>query len=264
MDNVLIDIELWRLAAGYLFILLLIVFVKWRGIKREKQIIISTARMTIQLILVGYILTYIFEKPNPFLITFILLLMLGFAIHNTYKQTGIPLSKEIKRLIAISMSAGSLFTLVYFNLVVIHFQPWYEPHYLIPIAGMIIGNSMTGITLGVKSLVEGIQKEKHLIEGALMLGAKPEIATKSAVNSAFDSAILPSINNLVGMGIVFLPGMMTGQILAGISPLIAIEYQIVVLLGITGSVALTIIIFTQFGYKTFFNDKMQFKRKEIN
>jgi putative ABC transport system permease protein len=259
MNNVIRDIEFWRLVAGYLFILLLIAFVKWRGLKREKRIIISTARMTIQLILVGYILTYIFEQPNPFLITLIVLLMLCFAVYNTFKQVAIPINKKLKKIIAISMVSGSLVTLIYFNLVVIHFQPWYEPQYLIPIAGMIIGNSMTGITLGVKNLVEGIQREKQLIEGALMLGAKPEAATKVVVNSAFDSAILPTINNLVGMGIVFLPGMMTGQILAGISPLIAIEYQIAVLLGITGSVALTVMIFTYFGYRTFFNEKAQFR-----
>ncbi|MBZ5752273.1 MULTISPECIES: ABC transporter permease [Metabacillus] len=259
MDNVIRDIEFWRLVAGYIFILLLIAFVKWRGLKREKRIIISTARMTIQLILVGYILTYIFEKPNPYLITLIVLFMLIFAIFNTYKQVAKPISKKLKRIIAMSMTAGSLITLLYFNFVVIHFQPWYEPQYLIPIAGMIIGNSMTGVTLGVKSLLEGIQREKHLIEGALMLGASPEKSTKSIVNSAFDSAILPSINSLVGMGIVFLPGMMTGQILAGISPLTAIEYQIAVLLGITGSVALTVMIFTYFGYKTFFNDRDQFE-----
>ncbi|WP_299088673.1 iron export ABC transporter permease subunit FetB [uncultured Metabacillus sp.] len=258
MSNVIKDIEFWRLVAGYLFILLLIVFVKWRGLKREKQIIVSTARMTIQLILVGYILTYIIEQPNPFLITLIIILMLWFAVYNTYKQVAIPISRKLKQIIAISMAAGSIVTLLYFNFVVIHFQPWYEPQYLIPIAGMIIGNSMTGITLGVKNLIEGIQREKHLIEGALMLGATPEAATKSVVNSAFDSAILPSINSLVGMGIVFLPGMMTGQILAGISPLIAIEYQIAVLLGITGSVALTVMIFTHFGYRTFFNERDQF------
>ncbi|WP_338786455.1 ABC transporter permease [Metabacillus sp. FJAT-53654] len=258
MNNVIRDIEFWRLVAGYIFILLLIVFVKWRGLKREKRIIISTARMTIQLILVGYILTYIFKQPNPFLITLIVLLMLCFAVYNTYKQVALPINKKLKKIIAISMISGSLVTLIYFNFVVIHFQPWYEPQYLIPIAGMIIGNSMTGITLGVKNLVEGIQREKQLIESALMLGAKPEAATKTVVNSAFDSAILPTINNLVGMGIVFLPGMMTGQILAGISPLIAIEYQIAVLLGITGSVSLTVMIFTHFGYRTFFNEKAQF------
>ena len=258
MNNVIRDIEFWRLVAGYLFILLLLIFVKWRGLKREKRIIVSTARMTIQLMLVGYILTYLFEKPNPYLISLIVLLMLTFAIFNTYKQVAKPLSKQLKHLIAISMTAGSLVTLMYFNFVVIHFQPWYEPQYLIPIAGMIIGNSMTGITLGVKHLIEGMHREKQLIEGSLMLGATPQAATKSIVNSAFDSAILPTINNMVGMGIVFLPGMMTGQILAGISPLVAIEYQIAVLLGIAGSVALTVMIFTHFGYRTFFNDRDQF------
>lgn len=259
MTNIVRDIEFWRLCAGYLFILLLIGFVKWRGLKREKRIIVSTARMTIQLVLVGYILTYIFEEPNPYLISLIVLLMLTFAIFNTFKQVAKPLKKKLKQIIAISMVSGSLVTLVYFNFVVIHFQPWYEPQYLIPIAGMIIGNSMTGITLGVKNLLDGIHREKQLIEGALMLGASPEVATKSVVNSAFDSAILPTINNMVGMGIVFLPGMMTGQILAGISPLIAIEYQIAILLGITGSVALTIMIFTHYGYKTFFNERNQFE-----
>lgn len=259
MDNIIRDIELWRLVAGYLFILLLIVFVRWRGLKREVRIVISTARMTIQLVLVGYILTYIFKEPNPFVILFIVLFMLIFSIFNTYKQVGLPLSKRLKQIIAISMTAGSLLTLFYFNVVVIHFKPWYEPHYLIPIAGMIIGNSMTALTLGVKNLAEGMQKQQHLIEGALMLGASPEAATKSVVNSAFDSAILPTINNMVGMGIVFLPGMMTGQILAGIDPIIAIEYQIAILLGISGSVALSVMIFTQFGYKTFFNSRQQFE-----
>lgn len=258
MNNVIRDIEFWRLVAGYLFIMLLLVFVKWRGLKREKRIIVSTARMTIQLMLVGYILTYLFEKPNPYLISLIVLLMLTFSIFNTYKQVAKPLSKQLKQLIAISMTAGSLVTLMYFNFVVIHFQPWYEPQYLIPIAGMIIGNSMTGITLGVKHLIEGIHRERQLIEGSLMLGATPQSATKSIVNTAFDSAILPTINNMVGMGIVFLPGMMTGQILAGISPLVAIEYQIAILLGIAGSVALTVMIFTHFGYRTFFNDRDQF------
>jgi putative ABC transport system permease protein len=77
------------------------------------------------------------------------------------------------------------------------------------------------------------------------------------VDGAFDSAILPTINSMVGMGIVFLPGMMTGQILSGTSPVTAIEYQIAIMLGILGSVALTVILFVQMGYKTFFNERDQ-------
>ncbi len=90
-----------------------------------------------------------------------------------------------------------------------------------------------------------------------MLGATPKMATKPLVDCAFDAAIIPTINAMVGMGIVFLPGMMTGQILAGVSPLTAIEYQIAIMLGIVGSVALTVIIFMELGYKTYFNNEQQ-------
>ena len=102
-----------------------------------------------------------------------------------------------------------------------------------------------------------MQTQKDLVEGALMLGATPKMASKRIVDNAFDSAILPSINSMVGMGSVFLPGMMTGQILSGVSPVTAIEYQIAIMLGIVGSVALTVIIFVHLGYKTFFNEQCQ-------
>ncbi|MBS2969135.1 iron export ABC transporter permease subunit FetB [Metabacillus sp. KIGAM252] len=262
MKHNMINIDLWRLIAAYGFIVLLLAIVKRRGIRREWKIIIATTRMSVQLILVGYILTYIFEKPNPFISILIVLIMETFAIINIYRQIDEYLSKKMKTVIAISMFSGSIASLLFFNFVVVHFEPWYEPRYFIPIAGMIIGNSMTGITLGVKNMTEGMRKQKNYVEGALMLGAKPEDASKSIVNSAFDSAILPTLNNMLGMGIVFLPGMMTGQILAGASPLVAIEYQIVVLLSITGSTALCVILFIHLGTKLFFNKRAQLVYKE--
>jgi putative ABC transport system permease protein len=155
------------------------------------------------------------------------------------------------------MLTGTTSSLLFFIFVVIHISPWYDPRYFIPIAGMFIGNSMTGISLGVSRLVDGITDNRHLIESALMLGASPKNASREIVNNAFDSAILPTINSMVGMGIVFLPGMMTGQILSGISPITAIEYQIAIMLGILGSVALSVILFVQMGYKTFFNNEHQ-------
>ncbi|EDL65077.1 ABC transporter permease [Bacillus sp. SG-1] len=252
MNEGIINIELTRLIAAYIFVLVLLFIVKTRKISREKQIAIATLRMTIQLIVAGYILTYIFENPHPLLTVLIILFMEVFAIRNVFKQVKAALSDQMKRIITISMLSGSLASLLYFNLVVINFSPWYEPRYFIPIAGMIIGNSMTGITLGVKTLLQGFSSEKAKIEGALMLGADPQTAAKPYVDHAFDSAVLPTINNMLGMGIVFLPGMMTGQILSGVSPLLAIEYQIAILLGILGSVSLTVILFILLGYRTFF------------
>jgi putative ABC transport system permease protein len=257
MDKGIIDIGIWRFIAAYVFILLLLFFVKLRGISREKQIIIASIRMTVQLIIAGYILTFIFDNPSPWLSLLIIFIMELFAILNIFKQVKYRLSKQLKGTVVVSMVIGTLSCLFYFNVVVIHFTPWYEPRYFIPIAGMIVGNSMTGITLGLNTLLRGLKEQREVVEGALMLGATPKAASKKYVDDAFDSAILPTLNNMIGMGIIFLPGMMTGQILSGVSPLVAIEYQIVILLGIVGSVAITVILFIYLGYKFLFTDQAQ-------
>lgn len=255
--NGAVNLNIWQLVAAYVFVIILLLIVRMRGIAREKQILLSTVRMTVQLVLVGYLLVYLFDNINPFFTIGVVVIMEVFAVYNIFKRAKYRLSKRLKRAVAISMTIGTLSCLFYFLLVVLRVNPWYNPRYFIPIAGMIIGNSMTGVSVGVNQLVDGMQTKKHLVESALMLGASPKIAAKDIVNSAFDSAILPTINSMLGMGIVFLPGMMTGQILSGTSPLTAIEYQIAIMLSILGSVALTVVIFVQLGYKSFFNSEDQ-------
>lgn len=255
--NKVIDLQIWQMVAAYVFVLILLAIVRVKGIKRENEIILSTFRMTIQLILTGYILIYLFDNPSPIYTIAVIIAMEAFSIYNIIKRMKQKLSREIKKVIAIAMVFGTSISLFFFILVVVRVAPWYDPRYFIPIAGMLIGNSMTGISLGVNRLVDGMYTQRSLVEGALMLGATPKMASKSIVDNAFDSAILPTINSMVGMGIVFLPGMMTGQILSGTSPVTAIEYQIAIMLGILGSVALTVILFVQLGYKTFFNKDAQ-------
>lgn len=255
--NGVIDLQLWQLIAAYIFVLILMVIVKLKGIPREKEILLSSVRMTIQLILTGYILVYLFNTSSPFYTIFILVAMETFAVFTIIKRSKIKLSSKLKQIIAFSMVIGTVSCLFYFLFIVVNIAPWYDARYFIPIAGMLIGNSMTGISLGISRLVDGMQTQKNIVEGALMLGATPKMASKQIVDNAFDSAILPTINSMVGMGIVFLPGMMTGQILSGTSPITAIEYQIAIMLGILGSVTLTVILFLQFGYKTFFNEQSQ-------
>ncbi|MDR5659684.1 iron export ABC transporter permease subunit FetB [Serpentinicella sp. ANB-PHB4] len=256
MDSI-IELQIWQVAAAYIFVALLLAIVKIKKINREREILLSTVRMTLQLILTGYVLVYLFENPHPLLTIAVLMLMQVFAVKNIYKRVKHDMTKKLKHVIGFSMIIGTLVSLVYFVLIVINLSPWYEPRYFIPLGGMIIGNAMTGIALGTNQLIDGMQSKKHLVEAALMLGATPKDASKTIVNNAFDSAILPTINSMLGMGIVFLPGMMTGQILSGVSPLTAIEYQIAIMLGILGSVSLSVILFVQLGYKTFFNDEYQ-------
>ena len=256
----IIDLTAVQVALAYVFVVIVLVIVRARGIKREKEIIISSVRMTLQLILVGYLLVYIFDNPNAFITAGIVILMEAFAVYTVFKKFKKQLSKAMKQVIAVSMAVGTLSCLLYFLLVVVRISPWYEPRYFIPIAGMIIGNSMTGVSLGAKSLLEGMTVQRVAVEEALILGATPQDASSSIINSAFDAAILPTINSMVGMGIVFLPGMMTGQILSGTGPITAIAYQIAILLGILGAVALTVFIMLHWGYRTFFNKQHQLIR----
>jgi len=253
----IIDLSVVQVALAYVFVILVLIIVRARGIKREKEIIISSIRMTLQLVLVGYLLVYIFDYPNAFITIGIIVLMEVFAVYTIYKKFKKKLSRGLKKVIAVSMAFGTLSCLVYFLLVVVRISPWYDPQYFIPIAGMIVGNSMTGISLGVKSLVEGMTVQRATVEEALILGATPQDASRSIINSTFDAAILPTINSMVGMGIVFLPGMMTGQILSGTDPTTAISYQIAIMLGILGAVALTVFIMLHWGYRTFFNKENQ-------
>lgn len=253
----MIDIEMWRLISAYVFVLLVLLIFKWRGISRKLKLTIATLRMTIQLVIAGYVLNYIFENPNPVLVVLIVLLMEFFAIYTIFKSIDHKMSKQLKIVIALSMLSGSLVALVYFNTIVLNVSPWFDARYVIPIAGMMIGNAMTGVTLGVQSLLDNMVTNRDKIEASLMLGANPSKAVKPYVDRAFDSSVLPTINNMVGMGIVFLPGMMTGQILAGLSPVTAIQYQLAIMLGILGGVAMSVILFTQFAYRTFFNKEVQ-------
>ncbi len=255
-----VDIGFWQLLLAYGFVLVLFFLVRLRRIPREGEILLSSFRMTIQLILAGYLLGYLFERENPIWTILVVCLMLGFAVHTIYKRAKHPLSSSLKRVIAISMLFGTGSSILYFVVVVLRLHPWYSARYLIPIVGMIVGNSMTGIALGVNSMLLGVHKEWRLIEGALMLGAKPSVAVKRIADEAFDNAILPTINSMLGMGIVFLPGMMTGQILSGVSAVVATRYQIAIMLGIVGGVSFSVFLFLHFGSRTFFNKEFQLLR----
>lgn len=258
MRNI-IDLTMWQLIPAYIFVVFVLIIVRIRGINREREILLSSVRMTIQLVLVGYVLDYIFKNKNPLYTIIVLTVMEVFAVYNVFGRVKRKISTELKRVVSYSMVVGTVVSMFYFMLIVIRLKPWYDPQYFIPLGGMIIGNSMTGITLGVDRILDGFISRRDQIEAALMLGASPAVAAKEVVNNAFDSAILPTINSMVGMGIVFLPGMMTGQILSGTSPLTAIEYQIAIMLGILGSVSLTVILFVMLGYKTFFNERCQLR-----
>ncbi len=252
MNSSVMDLPLANLAIAYVFVLLLLVLSKARGVGREKLILLATTRMTVQLTAMGFVLMFVFERPSWWITLLMLAVMLGFAVYNAAKRVKIPMSRELKRLMAVCMVAGYLVTAGVFLFAVLRVEPWFDPQYCIPVSGMIVGNAMTGIALGAKKLCAGMREKRTMVENSLMLGASPRAATREIVNDAFDSAILPTMNNMLTMGIVSLPGMMTGQILSGTFPLTAIKYQIGIMLAILGCTALTVVLFVTLGYQTFF------------
>ena len=259
MNDAVMNLSVFQLSIAYVFVLLLLVIFKSRGIRREKQILIASTRMTVQLTLMGYVLMFVFDNPSWWLTSLMITIMITFAIYNSVERVKATMSKELKGIIAFSMICGALATAVFFIIVVLQVRPWFNPQYFIPISGMIIGNSMTGISLGANKLCSDIEDKRVEIENSLMLGASPVVATREIVNNAFDSAILPTMNNMLTMGIVSLPGMMTGQILSGTFPITAIKYQIGIMLAILGSTGLATVLFVTLGYRTFFTKDNRLK-----
>lgn len=176
------------------------------------------------------VLSYIFQNPNPVFVVVYLAVMIGFAVHRVL--SGNPgLNRRFQAIIAASIALSGVFVLAYFVCAVVG-ENIFNPQYTIPLAGMLIGNTMTGISLGIKTFRESLQGQKARVEALLCFGASPRAILQPLAKQALETALLPTLNSMVGMGIVSLPGMMTGQILSGTMPTTAILYQIAVMIAI--------------------------------
>jgi putative ABC transport system permease protein len=192
-----------------------------------KNAAIALLRMLIQLLLIGYALDFIFNANNQWIIIAVLSFMLLAA---SWISLG-ALPVKSSTLLACSLAAiavGGIFNLVLISQGVLHADPWYQPAVMIPLAGMIFSNSMNSVSLA---------GERYYSE----LGHHDDLAR--ARSTAFQAALIPITNSLLAVGLVSLPGMMTGQILAGTSPLIAARYQIIVMCMIFSSAGISAALF---------------------
>ena len=195
----------------------------WRWKMRLGHAIYALTRMLVQLLLIGYALVYIFDADSGLIIIAILAVMLlasSWIALNTIdgaKATLFPAS-------LVSVLIGGGLTLLLVTQAVLELDPWYRPSYMIPLAGMIFASSMTGISLGAERLAA------ELANGS---------AAEEARIIAFRAAMIPVTNSLFAVGLISLPGMMTGQILSGVSPFIAARYQIMVMCMIFGATGMS-------------------------
>lgn len=261
MNTQFYQISLWGLAAGYaiVFPVWLIVWRKRLGVGRD--LVVSTLRMSLQLLAVGYVLNWLFGLSLWYLVVAVFLAMVYFAARTVISRTGLVLSGFTWKLfLAILVGVGTV--TAFTALFVIRVRPWYEPRWFIPLAGMVIGNSMSGCALALERFFNEVRDRRAVVETRLSLGATAREAAQPMLRSAFRAALIPTLSSMSGMGIVFLPGMMTGQILGGISPLEAIRYQLMIMLAILGAVAFSCFLILILEQRSFF-DEYQSLRQDI-
>ena len=198
------------------------------------QLIIAALRTTAQLLIVGLILKTVFTEAHlswVILITIVMLCVASWEILARQKR-------KLRGIWAFSVSALSLFVSSFLITVValvmiIKVDPWYTPQYAIPLLGMLLGNTMNGIALGMDRLIQTAWQQRFVIEQRLMLGEKDVEAIRDIRHDSMRAGMIPIINAMAAAGIVSLPGMMTGQILAGSPPIEAVKYQILIMFLVT-------------------------------
>lgn len=251
-----VALNFFQFSIIYILLIVVLIIMKKSKVNQTRLLLIASLRMTIQLVIVGYVLQYIFKNPNPLFTVIFLTLMILFSINRVLKSRT-DLNKNFKVAIGISLTFSGLFVLLFFVTIVVN-KSIFNPQYTIPLAGMIIGNAMTGVNIGIKTFMDSVNKEKSKINTLLNLGVHPQNILKPFANSALETALIPTLNSMLGMGIIFLPGMMTGQILSGTLPTTAIMYQIAIMIAICTSVCLTVFLSLNLGYKSLYNNKKQF------
>ncbi len=200
-----------------------VIALMWRWKLAAGNAVYALARMATQLLLIGYVLIFIFDSDSSAFVLIILLIMImasSWIALNSVKSV----NTSLYLISFFSIFLGGGFTLLIITEGVLQLEPWYKPHYLIPLAGMVFANAMNSVSLAAERL------HAELNNG---------LSYQQARNTAFQTAMIPIVNSLFAVGLVSLPGMMTGQILSGVSPFIAARYQIMVMCMIFSSTGIS-------------------------
>lgn len=209
----------------------------------EARLIIAATRMVVQLLLVGLVLKVLFANASLWLTVGVCLLMVLFAGREaTARQERKFTGWWTWGLGTSSMMVASIVVTIFALTVQIAAEPWYDPRYAIPLLGMILGNTMNGVSLGLDRLIAGAVRERTAVEARLALGDDMSTAIRGVVRDAVRSGLIPTINGMSAAGLVSLPGMMTGQILAGVDPVEAVKYQILIMFLIAGGTGLGLVV----------------------
>ncbi|MDH5232580.1 MAG: ABC transporter permease [Gammaproteobacteria bacterium] len=234
MNQSVLDISTIGLLMALVLVLpVLVILYVWR--LQAGKALYAVFRMVAQLLLVGYVLIFLFEQESAWVVGLVIFVMItasSWIALNTLESH----RRQLFFNALISISVAGLFSLVLVSQGILQLEPWYEPRYVIPIAGMIFANAMNTVSIAVERLYSELKRDANYQE---------------AKKIAFQASMIPVTNSLFAVGLVSLPGMMTGQILSGVEPLVAVRYQIVVMCMIFGSAGIASAIFLVMSKKIF-------------
>ncbi len=213
------------------------------GLGLERSLLVAAVRTAVQLFLVGFVIKALFALASPLwtgLMALAMVLLAGYEVHA--RQTRRFTGAWTYGLGTLSVTVGAGLVAVLALAALVQPDPWHQPRYAIPLLGMILGNAMTGVSLALDALVSAASRERTAIEARLALGADRATALSAVSHRALRAGLMPIINAMSAAGLIALPGMMTGQILAGADPVEAVRYQILIMFLIAGGTGIGVFL----------------------
>lgn len=228
----------------------------WQRLGLATTLAIATFRTITQLLFVGSILTVIFASEQPLIVLALLTAMITIAAIVARGRIDRDLPKLLKWVWLAIFTSGFVI-MTYVSLLVIQLDPWYDPRYLIPLTGIVLGNAMTAASIAGECLVTALRNNRTEIETHLSLGATPTQAIAPYRQAAIKAGLIPTVNSMMVVGLVTIPGVITGQLLGGADPLIAAIYQILIMFMLALATLIASLIVSYGIAKQFFNSAMQ-------
>lgn len=234
-------IPLWRIGAAALLVVVAIVVSRLRRLDLERDLLVGAVRAVVQLLAVGHALRLVFRSDHPaatLVVVAVMLLVAAWTVASRTRRALFP-----RALLAITL--GTAVAVIPVFVLVVPPRPWFEPRIVIAITGMMVASAMNVVAQVFERLLTIARDESALIEAYVALGATPAQAFAGAERTALRAALIPMINGLLTVGLVALPGMMTGQILGGAAPEQAVRYQIVVMFELAAVAAVAGVVATR-------------------
>jgi putative ABC transport system permease protein len=223
----------------------------------ERRLMIAAVRTVAQLLAIGFVLDLVFRWNRWYVVLAMMVIMTLIAGAAAADRAEIRYPGIWSRSVAATW-IGSWIMAALALLVIVRVRPWYTPQYAIPLLGMILGNTLNGVSLGLERLGAELSGNRDQVETLLALGATRWEAARRPIRQAVRTGLVPTINAMMVVGIVTLPGMMTGQLLSGTSPIEAVKYQIVIMFLIASGTALGTVLVVLLSYRRLFNEDHQF------